>query len=296
MIRLSQAGVVADATDSAVLAGTATDNAEAMREAVRRAVRLSKPIVHDVPGWAMLSETVDLRGVSVFGLGGRVTGFRVDPRTSPEDWLIGDHRNDLMMLGSRGKDGWTIYGVGFHGSDAYAQPLTAWGGKGIVFSNIYATKVGKCGLQMMGSRNPGDVPIENALIVGCEVEKSKWNIGIDGQAVNVKITGNRLYDAVVRHISCDGREAMEPSIETQRVTIRGNRMDGCRAAPTEWWEHPTKPRPGCAILASHGRYAIHTDNVLTGWPVGREWLVSRNAHLKVLNEAPDTFDGHKLVL
>lgn len=245
-VYLSSYGVIADATDTTIADGTVTDNTTAVRSAFNACIdgsgRVIGVVVHDVPGWVLVSAPVNMNGVSLRGLDRFHYGFFADPRVPYTTWDIGDgsHPNDLGVLYAKGKDGWFVDNVGFDAGDSYTQPLVVWGGERVEIRNCYARRVAKNGFHFMGSRNLGDVPVRYSVMRNNIVENCIWNFAIDGEAYNCKVVDNISLNALSRHVSLDPTAA--PAGSGKRVNyefeIRGNYCEGTRTAAAAWANIP----------------------------------------------------------
>ena len=275
-------GVVGDATDVAVSAETATDNSAALQAAIDSCVdgfgNITGRLVHDVRGWAMISEFVDTKGVSVRGLDRMLYGIRIDPTSPYSAWQIGGQINNMLSFGCANKSDYTIEELGFHGSDVYAPTFSGWGGSRIPFRRLYVQNSGKCGVQFIGSRREGtDLPIVDCTMEDCIVVDSKWSYVVDGEAYGVSWTNLKSRGAVVRAFSLDPLEAESASKRRQRGFAGANLSNyGRRVAPASWSTHPTPPAADAVFRAKtglsgtvaglqsrdfDGAYGLHLDTV-----------------------------------
>lgn len=275
-------GVVGDATDAAVTAGTATDNTDALQAAFDACLdeegNIVGRLVHDVRGWAMVSSRVDSKGVSVRGLDRWEYGFRIDPTSPYSAWQIGGATNNMLSIGTENRSDYTFEELGFHGSDAYAPTFAGWGGSRIVFRRLFVRNSGKCGVQLIGSRRAGtDGPIIDSTIEDCIVDDSKWAYVVDGEAYGVSWSNLKARRPVVRAFSLDPLEAGDTAARRQRGFSATNLSSyGRREAPAEWSTHPTPPAADAVFRSKgglsgvvaglqgrdfDGAYGIHLDTV-----------------------------------
>lgn len=264
-VYLSHYGVVGDATDARVQAGTATDNTAAIRSAINDCLDASGNVIGillwDVRGWTLIREWIDTRGVSVIGLGRMWGGPRIDPTSPRSAWQIGGQVNNMLSFGTVNGRDYFMRSLGFHGSDAYAPTFAAWGGSRVGFEDLYVTNSGKCGVQLIGSRREGiDDAIVDSHIKNCLVEKSKWSYVVDGEAYGVQWADLVSRDAVVRAFSLDPLEAESTTKRRQRGFSGANLSSyGRRVAPADWSTHPTPPAADAILRAKRG-----VSGVLTG--------------------------------
>lgn len=270
-IYLSQYGVVANATDQSIQDGTATDCAAQVQAAFNDCIddqgTIIGRVIHDVPGWVLISAPVDMKGASLVGLGRFQYGFFIDPRVPSSTWQFGPASNDLAAMYARNKDNWSVENVGFDCGHSYAGPLVAIGGDSILFKNNYSTRVAKNGFQFLGSRIAGDRPIRFSVMSGNIAKETRWGFTIDGQATGCKIIDNIGIDNIVRHISIDAGEALVGSRVQRNTEVRGNTLNGYGAIPAIWTDFGVSTTRSHAIFlnGSEGSNGSVQSNIINGW-------------------------------
>jgi len=270
-VYLSSYGIVADATDATIANGTAEDYSAEVQQAFNDCIDQSGlvigRVVHDIPGWILISSPVDMKGVSLVGLGRFQYGFFIDPREPSSTWQFGPASNDLAAFYARNKSNWSVEGVGFDCGHSYTGPLVAIGGDSIEFRNNYSTRVAKNGFQFLGSRIDGDTPVRFSTMTGNITKETRWGFTIDGESSSCKIIDNLGVNNIVRHISVDAGEAMVGKRVQTGTEIRGNTLNGYGEIPAAWATYGVSTTRNHAIYVNggEGTTASIQSNVITNW-------------------------------